>query len=129
MRLPQGQTCNPKIFCLAHILILTEPNHISYLQMLHRRPKRVVNSRSAVRTIIYPVQAVEVRTEETPKNEILEPLPVRKRLPGDRLLKQMAKQRQKQKEKRQAQAIDEDAVNTALTNIMHDLGLGDDTNF
>lgn len=97
--------------------------------MLHRRPKRVVNSRSAVRTIIYPVQAVEVRTEETPKNEILEPLPVRKRLPGDRLLKQMAKQRQKQKEKRQAQAIDEDAVNTALTNIMHDLGLGDDTNW
>lgn len=94
--------------------------------MLHRRPKRVVNSRSAVRTIIYPVQAVEVRTEETPKNEILEPLPVRKRLPGDRLLKQMAKQRQKQKEKRQAQAIDEDAVNTALTNIMHDLGLGND---
>lgn len=74
------------------------------------RPKRVVNSRSAVRTIIYPVQAVEVRTEETPKNEILEPLPVRKRLPGDRLLKQMAKQRQKQKEKRQAQAIDEDAA-------------------
>lgn len=93
--------------------------------MLHRRPKRVVNTRSAVRTIIYPVQAVEERTEETPKNEILEPLPVRKRLPGDRLLKEMAKQRQKAKEKRQAQAIDEEAVNMALANIMHDLGLGD----
>lgn len=93
--------------------------------MIHRRPKRVVNSRSAVHTIIYPVQAVEVRTEETPKNEILEPLPVRRRLPGDRLLKQMAKQRQKEKDKRHAQAIDEETVNTALTNIMHDLGLGD----
>lgn len=92
---------------------------------MHRRPKRVVNSRSAVHTIIYPVQAVEERTEETPKNEILEPLPVRKRLPGDRLLKQMAKQRQKEKEKRRAEAINEESVNTALANIMHDLGLGD----
>lgn len=92
---------------------------------MNRRPKRVVNLRSAVRTIIYPVQAVEERTEETPKNEILEPLPMRKRLPGDRLLKQMAKQRQKEKDKRQAQAIDEESVNMALANIMHDLGLGD----
>lgn len=111
-----------------------------------QRPKRVVNARSAVRTVIYPVHAVEERTPEMAKNEIMEPLPVRKRLPGERLLKQMAKQRSKQKEKamaereakREAEAaeaavaeaplpidnfISPEQVDIALSRIMKDLGV------
>lgn len=112
-----------------------------------QRPKRVVNARSAVRTVVYPVHAVEERTPETAKNEIMEPLPVRKRLPGERLLKQMAKQRTKQKEKamaereakREAEAaeaaeaegpslpidnfISPEQVDIALSRIMKDLGV------
>ena len=89
------------------------------------RKHRVVNSRAAVYSVVYPLQAVEPPREEDPPKKVLEPLPVKKRLPGVLLLKKLAKQREKQKEKRRPtmtdRAIDQDAVDIAVAGILADL--------
>jgi hypothetical protein len=92
---------------------------------MNRRPHRVVNERSAVRSIIYPAVALEVRTPEMAKNEIMEVLPKRK-IPGTALLKKMAKDREKAKLKKEAERvvtvlIDPEAVEEALEKILEDL--------
>lgn len=92
-----------------------------------RKPHRVVNPRAAVYCVVYPVEAVEVRTPEMSRKEILEVLPVKRRLPGDAILKKMAKEREKEKAKRMAARvakavdIDPEAVKLALAGIMADL--------
>src|SRR5690606_25735795 len=85
------------------------------------RKHRAVNSRAAVYSVVYPLQAVEPPREEDPPKKVLEPLPVKKRLPGVLLLKKLAKQQEKQKEKRRPtmdrvidRAIDQDAVDIAV---------------
>ena len=70
---------------------------------MHRKPCRVINTRTAARVIIYPVAAIPERTEETPRGEILEPKPRKKVIPGTQLLKKMMKDREKQKGKGQGQ--------------------------
>ena len=97
---------------------------------MNTRPHRVVNSRTAVHSIVYPLVAVEERTEDMAKNEIMEPLPVKKRLPGTQLLKKLAKDRLKEKMKRAdarkedtppREKIDSAAVDEALARILADL--------
>ena len=89
------------------------------------RKHRVVNRRAALYSVVYPLQAVEPPREEDPPKKVLEPLPVKKRLPGVLLLKKLAKQREKQKEKRRPtmtdRAIDQDAVDIAVAGILADL--------
>ena len=94
---------------------------------MNQKPHRIVNSRNAVHSIVYPILAVEQRTPDIAKNEIMEVLPKRI-IPGTSLLKKMAKEREKQKMKQysskvaeQAAEIYHDAVSIALFGIMADL--------
>ena len=90
---------------------------------MNQRPHRIVNFRNAVHSIVYPILAVEQRTPDIAKNEIMEVLPKRI-IPGTSLLKKMAKEREKQKDKREAERvmeIDPKAVSIALARIMADL--------
>lgn len=94
---------------------------------MNQKPHRIVNSRNAVHSIVYPILAVEQRTPDIAKNEIMEVLPKRI-IPGTSLLKKMAKEREKQKDKRETEKeakrvmeIDPKAVSIALAGIMADL--------
>ena len=90
---------------------------------MNQRPHRIVNSRNAVHSIVYPILAVEQRTPDIAKNEIMEVIPKRL-IFGTSLLKKMAKEREKQKDKREAEQImeiDPKAVSIALAGIMADL--------
>lgn len=95
------------------------------------QPRRVVNSRSAVRCVIYPIAVMPVRTPDMSVREILKPIEVKKRLPGTAILIKMAKDRAKSKEKEKAAKlaelvargvdIDSPEVQDALESIMADL--------
>ena len=90
---------------------------------MNKRPHRIVNFRNAVHSIVYPILAVEQRTPDIAKNDIMEVLPKRI-IPGTSLLKKMAKEREKQQDKREAERvmeIDPKAVSIALAGIMADL--------
>lgn len=93
---------------------------------MNTRKHRVVNARSAVHCIVYAPEKVEQRMPEFAKDEIMEPLPRKVRLPGTLLLKKLAKNKEKLKAKREAEhigkaGINEDAVQEALTGIFADL--------
>ena len=90
------------------------------------QPKRVVNARTAVRCIIYPVEALPVPVEEIKCHEIVEMKPRKRRPPGTDLLIKMMKTRErekdKEKQKRAAQsAVDPEAVEAALAAIVANL--------
>ena len=91
------------------------------------QPKRVVNSRTAVRCIVYPVEALPVPVEEIKCHEVVEMKPRKKALPGTALLKKMMKDRERKKEKEKQKrdaargVVDPEAVEAALAAIVADL--------
>lgn len=91
-----------------------------------QQQKRVVNVRTAVRCIVYPVEALPVPVEEIKCHEVVEMKPRRKALPGTALLKKMMKDRERKKDKEKQKravrdAIDPEAVEAALAAIVADL--------
>lgn len=96
--------------------------------MNRNKPLRVVNTRTAVRCVVYPINALEERKPEQLESEVLAVKPVRKRLPGTALLIKLGKNRQKEKEKRAAEKskkievdVNMDAVAEAMGHILADL--------
>ena len=97
---------------------------------MHRKPCRVINTRTAARVIIYAPAMIPERTEETPRGEILEPKPRKKVIPGTQLLKKMMRDREKQKEKQRVKKEDAaigkrglapEDIEVALAGIIADL--------
>lgn len=92
------------------------------------KQRRVVNSKSAVQCIVYPIAVMPMRTPEMNRQEILKPVEAKKRLPGTAILIKMAKDRAKAKEKNRtvklaaavSQHVDINSpeIQDALENIM-----------
>ena len=96
--------------------------------MNRNKPMRVINTRTAVKCVIYPINALEERKPEQLMSEVLKAKPVKKRLPGTALLIKLGKEREKEKKKRAtekreraAEHVDEGEVSEAMGRILSDL--------
>lgn len=91
-----------------------------------RRPTRVVNTKTAVRCIVYPIDGLKEREPDQLMSEVLEEkAPPKKRAPGVALLIKLDKQRKKEKQKKVEERmkaresnIDAGAVDEAMARIM-----------
>lgn len=87
--------------------------------------RRVVNRNLAATSVVRLIEAIAPPEPDMPANVILKPRETKKRLPGSKLLIQMAKEREKEKLKRQAArarpVIDPEAVEEAIDGILADL--------
>ena len=97
-------------------------------KMSRIKPTRVVNTRTAVKCVIYPIAALEERKPEQLMSEVLKVKPVKKRLPGTALLIKLGKEREREKEKRAAERrekaagrVDDGEVADAMGRILSDL--------
>lgn len=92
---------------------------------MNRQKMRVVNTKTAVRCVIYPIDALKEREPDQLMSEVLEAKPVKRRLPGTALLIKLDKQRKKEKQKkaeeRKNATIDSGAVDAAMARIMADM--------
>src|SRR4051812_43497769 len=97
--------------------------------MNRNKPLKIVNTRTAVRCVIFPLNALEERKPEQLESDVLAVKPVNRRLPGTALLiDKLGKERQKEKEKRVAEkrekmsvGVDEEEVADAMSRIIADL--------
>ena len=93
-------------------------------EMNRNKPMRVVNTRTAVKCVIYPINALEERKPEQLMSEVLKVKPVKKRLPGTALLIKLGKERKKraaEKRERVVEHVDEGEVSEAMSRILSDL--------
>ena len=95
---------------------------------MNRRPPVVVNTRMAVKCTILPLDALEERKPDQLMSEVLEVKPIKRRLPGTKLLIKLGKDKRKEKDKRAAAkqkkmlvGVDEKEVADAMSRIMADL--------
>jgi hypothetical protein len=94
-----------------------------------RKPAKIVNTRLAATCTIFPIGGLEERKPEQLKSEVLKAKPIKKRLPGDALLKKLSKERERRKEKEAEQRrekslmglVDPVEAEKAVTAILADL--------